>query len=88
MSEFYEYRVPELLLKTILEIQKVEGKEYDPRAVIEPSISRNLTEYLHQFLLTPQQQKYQKAIDYLTQYILEGWKAQMMERVKKLKEKE
>lgn len=88
MGVFYEFRVPELLLKTILEIQKVEGTEYDPRAVIEPAISRNLTEYLDQFLLTPQQQKYQKAIDYLTQYILEGWKAQMMERVKKLKEKE
>lgn len=88
MGVYYEFRVPDLLLKTILEIQKVEGTEYDPRAVIEPAISRNLTEYLHQFLLTPQQQKYQKAIDYLTQYILEGWKAQMMERVKKLKEKE
>ena len=88
MGVFYEFRVPELLIKTIKEIQKVEGTDYDPRAVIEPAISRNLTEYLHQFLLTPKQLKYQKAIDYLTQYILEGWKAQMMERVKKLKEKE
>lgn len=87
MSEFYEYRVPELLIKTIKEIQKVEGKEYDPRAVIEPSISRNLTEYLHQFLLTPQQAKYQKAIDYLTQYIIESWKAQTLERMRKELEK-
>lgn len=83
MGVFYEFRVPELLLKTILEIQKVEGKEYDPRAVIEPSISRNLAEYLQQFLHTPQQEKYQKAIDYLTQYIFESWKAQNLERVRK-----
>lgn len=83
MSEYYEFRVPELLIKTIKEIQKVEGTDYDPRAVIEPAISRNLTEYLHQFLLTPKQLKYQKAIDYLTQYIFESWKAQNLERVRK-----
>ena len=85
MSEFYEFRVPNLLLKAIKEIQRVEGTEYDPRKVIEPSISRNIIEYLQQFLMTPQQPKYQKAINYVTQYILEEWKAKTKERVERAK---
>lgn len=88
MSEFYEFRVPELLLKTILEIQKAEGTDYDPRAVIEPAISRNLVEYLHKFLLTPQQAKYQKAIDYLAQYLIEEMLKGTAERFKRVKGKE
>lgn len=80
---WYELRVPEKLVEAIKEIQKVEGKEYNPREFVEPAIKEFLMNYLQKFLLTPQQPKYQKAINYLSSYIIDEFQAKTKERVER-----